>query len=138
MTSVEAYRRYLETLTPESLAQLDAFVAPDVRFADPFNDVTGAGAMRQVFEEMFASVQDIAFKVDDLAVSGPTALLSWRFDGTLCGRPFTLEGMSRIRFDADGRVREHVDHWDSATQFYMHLPIIGWLLKYVRGRMATR
>ena len=137
MIKATAYRRHLETLSPETLADLTQFVTPDVHFVDPFNDVRDADAMRRVFEDMFETVGDISFQVDSLCVDGAVALMAWRFSGTLRGRSFTLDGMSKLRFADDGRVCEHIDHWDSATQFYLRLPVIGWLLSLVRRRVST-
>ena len=137
MKEADTYRRYLETLAPETLPQLSQYVTPDVHFMDPFNDVRGLDALRRVFEDMFDSVQDVVFRVDALGLDGPVALMSWQFSGVLRGRAFTLDGTSKIRFSEDGRVSEHFDHWDSATQFYMHLPVIGSLLSFVRRRIAT-
>ena len=37
----DRYRRYLETLTPETLKAISDYVTEDVRFKDPFNDVRG-------------------------------------------------------------------------------------------------
>lgn len=138
MKEADTYRRYLETLTPESLAQISQFVTPDVHFVDPFNDVRGIDMLRRVFQDMFDSVQDVEFNIENLCQDGPVSLLFWRFSGTLRGRAFALEGMSKIRFAEDGRVCEHFDYWDSATQFYMRLPVIGSLLSFVRRRISTR
>ena len=137
MKEADAYRNYLETLTPETLPQLSQFVTPDVHFIDPFNDVRGTDALRRVFEDMFDSVKDVVFQVDALALDKSTALMSWQFSGTLRGRSFKLQGMSKVLFTKDGRVSEHVDHWDSASQFYMRLPIIGSLLSFVRRRISS-
>ena len=46
---------FYETLTPVSLAELDALYAPGARFKDPFNEVTGTAAIRRIFEHMFAT-----------------------------------------------------------------------------------
>lgn len=135
--AADAYKRYLETFTPETLSRLDDYVAADVRFADPFNDVRGIEAMRHIFDDMFETIADVRFEVSHMGVNGDTALMAWTFGGDARGKPFVLEGMSRIDFDASGRVIAHIDHWDSATQFYMHIPVIGWLLSFVRRRVAA-
>lgn len=132
----ERYRTYLETLTPESMARLDEFVSSDVRFKDPFTEVTGIDAMAQVFHHMFENLGPVAFKVHELAVDGDVCLMTWRFDAELRGRPWSFEGASSIRFDADGRVIEHIDHWDAASAFYERLPFIGWMLARIRARLA--
>lgn len=134
----DRYRRYLETLTPESLGQLTDHVTADVRFKDPFNDVRGADAMARVFRHMFKAVRDIRFTVTHLASDGDVCLMTWRFDGILGGRPWTFGGASAVTFSPDGRVVEHIDHWDAARDFYERLPVIGWLLARIRGRFAIR
>lgn len=135
--AAQAYRDYLEALTPDGLSGLDSFVATDVRFADPFNDVRGADCMRRILEDMFAVLSNVVFRVHAMGLDGDRALMAWTLTAMFRGRHVTLEGMSAIRFNAEGRVAEHIDHWDSATQFYMRLPVIGWLLSLVRRRAAA-
>lgn len=132
------YRRYLETLSPASLEQLGDYVSETVRFKDPFNDVTGLEAMSCVFRHMFATVGPFAFTVTHLAFDGYTCLMAWRFSATLRGAPWTFDGTSVITFASDGKVIEHIDHWDAAGEFYEKLPIIGQLLAWLRGRLAVR
>ena len=134
----ERYRAFLETLTPETLDRLTDHVTPDVRFKDPFNDVRGADAMARVFRHMFANVADIRFTVRHSMASGDTSLMAWRFHGVLGGRPWAFDGTTVLRFTSDGRVVEHIDHWDAAREFYERFPIIGWLLAWLRRRLAVR
>ena len=136
--SHERYRQYLESLTVVSLGRLEEHVAEGVRFRDPFNDVTGADGMRRVFRHMFATVGPVAFNVTRVASDGDACLMSWRFEATLRGRPWSFDGTSLLRFGPDGRVIEHVDYWDAAGAFYEKLPVIGGLLRWLRGRLAVR
>ncbi|MEK9754445.1 MAG: nuclear transport factor 2 family protein, partial [Rhodospirillaceae bacterium] len=69
---------------------------------------------------------------------GEVCLMVWRFSSTLRGKPWSFEGTSIVCFDAAGKVVEHVDHWDSAANFYERLPVIGWLLARLRTRLAIR
>jgi len=132
-----AYKQYLESLSSGSLSDLGNYVTPEVHFVDPFNDVRGVAAMRRIFDDMFKTVSDIEFKADRMGMDSDTTLMAWTLTGELRGRPLMLEGMSRITFNESGRVTEHIDHWDSATQFYMRLPVIGWFLSIVRQRVAS-
>jgi len=132
------YRAFLETLRPESLDRLSDFVAADVRFADPFNDVRGVDAMAAVFRHMFDNLGAVAFAVEHLCFDGEVCLMSWRFSATLRGKPWTFDGTSIVRFDVAGKVVEHIDYWDAAGNFYERLPVIGWLLARIRRRLAIR
>ncbi len=133
----EPYRQYLETLSPQTLGQLAEHVTNDVHFKDPFNDVRGVAAMTAVFDHMFSAVKGVKFRVSHAMTQGDTCLMSWRFEGELATGPWTFEGTSVIRFSADGRVVEHVDHWDAARNFYERLPVIGHLLARIRRRLAV-
>jgi steroid delta-isomerase len=132
------YRAFLETLRPETLDRLPDFVAADVRFADPFNDVRGIDAMAAVFRHMFENLGAVAFAVEHLSFDGEVCLMSWRFSTTLRGNPWTFDGTSIVRFDVAGKVVEHIDYWDAAGNFYERLPVIGWLLARIRRRLAIR
>lgn len=138
MTVLDAYCAYLEGLTPDDLGRLEAYVAPNVRFIDPFNDVTGVDAMRRVFQHMFDNIGDVRFTVQRKLIDEDAAMLAWRFDATLRDRPWSFDGTSVLVFDADGQVVSHVDHWDAARNFYERLPVIGWLLARLRGSWAIR
>ncbi len=135
-----AYVRFYESLSPGGLANLSTYVTDDVRFKDPFNDVVGVEAYRHLLAKMFEAVPDIAFKVSHRAIAGDVCFLRWRCQGTLArlgAAPWVVDGMSELRFALDGRVREHVDHWDAAAQFYERLPLLGGLFRLIRRRVAS-
>ena len=138
--AVAAYAAFYEGLTPESLGRLDALCAPDVRFRDPFNDVTGIAAYRAILADMFERVAAPSFEVVDWASSGRVAYLRWVFTflPSKGGAPWRIEGMSEVHFDRLGRVAAHLDHWDSGAQFYARLPVLGRLIGLVRRRLAAK
>jgi hypothetical protein len=142
MTSVppiEPFQQYLETLTAETVPQILDLVASDVRFIDPFHDVSGAQAMQRVFAAIFVSLKNVRFTVIDRAWSGNAWYLRWRFEGDRRqgGQMFEFDGMSEIYFNDEGRVRLYRDHWDAATGFYEKLPVLGWVLRLLRRKIAS-
>lgn len=136
--AVEAYIRFYQDLRPDSINRLDRLAVPDVHFKDPFNDFRSRDRMKHVFENMYKRVEQPRFIVRDHATSGQTAFLRWGFTFRIKGqaRPLTIEGMSEVRFDTAGMVQSHVDHWDAAEQFYERLPVLGWVLRAIKKRMA--
>jgi steroid Delta-isomerase len=134
----DRYRRYLETLSAQTLVSIGDFVTQDVHFKDPFNDVRGIDAMQRVFRHMFENVDDIRFNVGNIAMDGHVCLMNWCFEGHLGGKAWSFNGASVVTFNPDGLVAEHIDHWDAGRDFYERLPIIGWLLAWVRGRLSVR
>lgn len=136
--AVAGYIRYYADLTPENVGRIDRLAVPDVHFKDPFNDFRSRDRLRHTFEQMFVKLKQPRFIIRDHALSGQTAYLRWTFTFRVGGnpKPWVVEGMSEVRFDHAGHVVSHIDHWDAAEQFYERLPVLGWVLRQVKKRMA--
>ncbi len=116
--SDDALRRlveFWETLTPESVDRLERAYTEDAYFRDPFNEVTGAEAIRKVFAHMFETLHDPRFVILESVREGPNAFLVWNFDfrakAWKPGVTRRIHGASHIRFAPDGRVAWHGDYW---------------------------
>jgi limonene-1,2-epoxide hydrolase len=143
MAAHDVFQRYLdlfETLTPERLDDFDEVTSEDIRFTDPFSDVVGRDGFKRVLRKMFDDVARPQFTVLDVAASGHSRYVRWRFAGQGKSRPrspLVIEGMSEITLDADGRVVSHRDYWDAASQVYERLPILGALLRLMKRRIGV-
>lgn len=140
LAAARRWADFFETLTPETLDRIGAQCRTDVRFKDPFNDVSGIEAVRAVFEHMFATVDSPVFKVSDIALSGQTAYLRWIFYFVPKGgnpEPWTISGVSEVLFDDNLKVVSHIDHWDASEQFYARLPFLGRIIRWVRSKVSA-
>lgn len=140
-TALRRYCDYFARLTPQALDRLPGLFAANARFKDPFNDVRGIAAIRRVFEHMYATTDGPRFEVLEWAAAGATGYIQWRFDFAPKSRPalrLSVDGMSRVVFDAQGLALEHVDYWDPAQGLYERLPVIGGLFAALRRRLAAR
>ena len=132
---------FFETLTPDSLRQIEALYTPDARFKDPFNTVRGQAAIRQVFEHMFASLHEPRFVVTQRLVDGAQVFLVWEFRFRF--RRFdtvteqVVHGGSHLKLASDGRVADHRDYWDAAEELYEKLPGVGTLMRWLKRRANT-
>lgn len=133
---VDALAHYFETLTPQSVADLPKYYAPDCRFRDPFNDVQGIPAVTAIFDHMFERLDAPRFIVGDRVVDGSRVLLTWDFEFRFRNwRPQTtqrIHGASLISFDAAGLVAVHRDYWDVAEELYEKLPLVGMLMRLLK------
>ena len=136
---LQAYGEFFEGLTPEDMQQFDLLFSSNIHFKDPFNDVRGVEALKQVFTHMFEQCVNPRFHVSDHCGAGDQGYLYWSFHFTPKGRTGErrLEGVSRVIFDEDGRVVEHIDYWDPAEQIYSQVPLLGWVLDFVRRRLSA-
>ena len=138
--AVKAYVSFLEEISLETLPRLNEHCSQDVRFRDPFNDVTGIASYRAVLEKMFRDVEQPRFEVAGWAMSRHIAYLRWDFTFTTRkkGNNWFVEGMSEVHFDNEGRVSAHLDHWDSGEQFYARLPIVRHIIHFIRNRVSAK
>jgi len=142
---LDAYIAVLENFDAAALDQLTANLTDDVRFRDPFHDVTGPAAFRTVFSDMLEKLDDIRFTVESRAWCAPRgdrriALIRWQLDARLNafgGRPWQVIGCSELHFAGDGRLAAHVDYWDAAGGLYELLPAIGPVFRWLRRRMQA-
>jgi steroid Delta-isomerase len=134
---VARLREFFETLSPATLARLDDLYAPGARFKDPFNEVTGVPAIRAIFAGMYRQVDQPRFVVTRSVCQGDDAFLAWDFLFSFRGdarRQQTIRGATHIQFSTDGRVVLHRDYWDAAEELYEKLPVIGWLMRWLKRR----
>ena len=145
-TYVLGFKNYLtamENLNTEKVADLELVMCRDIHFVDPFNNVIGLEKVQAIFQHMYRKIKNARFIILnsalDLKNPDPVGLIRWRMEGNLKlnDRPWPIEGMSEIRFSADGRVCEHIDHWDSGEQFFERLPLIGWLVRLIKKGVKT-
>ncbi len=143
--ALKRYANFFEQLGPDNLHQFSEFFTEDIHFVDPFNDIHGLKKLEKIFQHMYANLDDAKFTVTHVAMSDatmgndlqPRGLLRWELHSTRNSKPFEITGMSEVAFASDGRVNVHIDHWDSAQQFYARLPVIGWLLGLIRSKLTV-
>lgn len=138
-SDLQRYIDFYEDLTPDNLDRLLGVMTDDVRFVDPFNDVTGRDKVRLIFEDMFRYLESPKFSITLAAsITGPErcGLMRWELQSMPkrgAREIMRIVGMSEVYLSADGRVREHIDHWDAGRQFYERIPVLGWILRRVRA-----
>lgn len=138
---VDAYVTFFEGLTPETVGTLDTVVTEDVHFRDPFNDVRGQDGMQRVLEQMFEDIEAPRFVVTHRAIDGEVCFLRWQFTGRIRAmkmRDWQVDGVTELRFNQQGIVSAHLDHWDAAEGFFEMIPILGGMIRFIRRRAAAR
>jgi steroid delta-isomerase len=122
----------------ERLEGIEGFVSADIKFKDPFNELSGLDAFRRLLVKTLNDVKGLKFKVTHRAWTENILFLRWSFEGEVKGLNYwKVEGMSEINFDERGLVCQHIDHWDAAGQFYEKLPLIGTIIRIIRRRLKV-
>lgn len=129
------YRAFFDALSPADLDRLGEMYSDDIHFRDPFSDVHGLANLRIVFAKMYADVPDSRFKVLDVAVSGDGGYLKWIYSGTFRGERMEFVGLSDVRV-RDDKVCSHVDYYDAASNIYARIPVLRWLVRFIKKRVG--
>lgn len=133
------YVEFFETLSPETIDELEQHVTSDVNFVDPFQDVTGVEEMKFVLSKMFVDTDAPKFEVIDYAFGQKqAAYLRWdfTFKSKNKDKSWRFEGMSEIHINDEGLISKHVDHWDSASQLYEKITGIGSMVQFLKKKVA--
>lgn len=132
---------FFETLTPDSVAQLEQVYAPDAHFVDPFNDVHGLAAIADIFRHMFVALDGPRFVITGQVVQDQQCFLTWEFHFRFLrfhkGVPQTIRGVTHLVFSDVGLVQLHRDYWDAAQELYEKLPLLGGLMRWLKKRANT-
>jgi limonene-1,2-epoxide hydrolase len=129
-----------ESISPDSVAQMDRLYTADARFKDPFNEVQGVAAIQAIFAHMFVNLDHPRFVVREAVVQGELCFLTWDFLFRM--KRFNraeqcIRGASQLWLAEDGRIAVHRDYWDAAEELYEKLPVLGGLMRWLKKRAAS-
>lgn len=126
-------------LTAETLPALLRLVAPDVHFRDPLYEGHGVDALERALRAVVTALDDPRFAIGTVAAADGTVFVSWTMTFRRKGKrgEWRIEGISDLRFDAQGRVARHLNHWDAAGQLYEHVPVLGSLMRTIRRQVVA-
>ncbi|SCK26050.1 nuclear transport factor 2 family protein [Vogesella sp. LIG4] len=127
---------WFASLSPQALTRIDRVYAAGARFQDPFHELHGREAIRQVYARMFRHLARPRFVIGAVLRQGDAAFVSWDFHFAWHGRQQQIHGGTLLRLDSAGLICEHRDYWDAAAGVYEQLPVLGWLLRRLKRHMA--
>lgn len=132
--------QFLTYFGGESSPSIDAtdLYAPALYFSDTLLTTEDQAAALAHLERMHQNTGGMDVRLLSRQVDGQDVYLIWRMQASFqaAGRRIASDtiGMSHLRFDEAGRIVLQQDFWDSAEGFYRHLPVVGGLVSYIKGR----
>jgi hypothetical protein len=139
---LEAFCAFYNKLDNTCTEKLSTVYTDDVSFTDPLHRIQGLEALKGYFDSLYENVTSCRFDFHDTRRQDDTAFVTWtmhlahpRLAG---GRPFRVEGCSRLVFAADGsgRVAVHRDYFDAGELLYERLPLLGGVVRRLKRRLA--
>lgn len=126
---INNYLNLFSNLNKENIKKFDDLVVKDIIFIDPFNNIKGLDNFKNIFYHMFDTVEEPKFDIVDYAQNKDHIFLKWKMTFYAFKASQTIEGMSDIKLNKEGKVISHLDYWDSLNGIFIKLPFLGFLYK---------
>lgn len=136
---LNGFARQFAALDAGNLSRLGELYREDIEFRDPLHRIHGLPALRDYFTQLYANVQDIRYEFHSADEVRPgQGYLRWtlyfrhpRLNGN---RPIHLDGCSHLKWT--DRVHFHQDYFDAGALLYEHVPVLGGLIGWLKGRLS--
>ncbi|HDX8373561.1 TPA: nuclear transport factor 2 family protein [Aeromonas dhakensis] len=130
-----------QQLNRDELHRLPEVYANEVVFTDPAHRIEGLAALTDYFAALYQRLAYCRFAITSQLLQGRQAWLGWtmtfshpRLRG---GAPVMVEGATRLEFNEAGKVCLHRDYFDMGAMLYEQLPLIGPLVRTIKGRLGA-
>ncbi|WP_421213853.1 nuclear transport factor 2 family protein [Aeromonas dhakensis] len=130
-----------QQLNRDELHRLPEVYANEVVFTDPAHRIEGLAALTDYFAALYQRLAYCRFVITSQLQQGRQAWLGWtmtfshpRLRG---GAPVMVEGATRLEFNEAGKVCLHRDYFDMGAMLYEQLPLIGPLVRTIKGRLGA-
>ncbi|WP_304639877.1 nuclear transport factor 2 family protein [Pseudomonas sp.] len=139
-TAAERFAEGFAAIGRDNLSKLTDLYHDDLVFTDPLHEIHGLAAMHAYCANLYANVSETRFDFQHCQQLNETdAVLRWtmtfrhpRLGG---GKPISLDGCSFLTFRGD-KVCRHRDYFDAGALLYEHLPVLGAIIGWLKGRLA--
>lgn len=140
MKMLNAVKALFVEYTHDNLSEnIENVYADEVYFRDAFKQLSTA---REIREYMLAGLEPLKgaeFVFTNVARTGGDFYLEWtmrlNFKKTPADTWEESIGVSRMRFNSEGKVIFHQDYWDPTDIVYKRIPIAKQLIAYVKKKL---
>lgn len=130
-----------QQLDRQQLHLLSEVYADEVIFIDPAHRIEGLAALSDYFAALYQRLAYCRFVITSQQQQERQAWLGWTMTFShprlRVGKPVTVEGATRLEFDEEGKVCLHRDYFDLGAMLYEQLPLLGSLVRTIKGRLGA-
>lgn len=132
---------FFKELNKDSMHLVDEFYDRNVLFRDPLVEIRGREGFRAYYDRLYRNVKEIDFDITYVIQENNNTALAWkmmlRADNFNGNKPLTVDGSSVIKFGGtEGKAVYHRDYFDLGEFVYEGIPVLGRLVRFVKGKMA--
>lgn len=139
MNPMDALLTMYENLDAENIETVRSLYRHDVKFRDPAHEIHGIEELISYFSSLYREVTTITFSFDDPLVVDSSSYIQWTMTFThnrlAKKRPISVEGITYVEFDHEGKIFYHRDFFDLGAMIYEHVPLLGRLIQFLKKRL---
>ena len=135
---IQPFVKLYSGLNEGPLAQkVDDTYAEELYFNDTLVTLHDRKSLLRYMEQTQSNLDSISLEVLGVQSQGDDVFVRWIMATgfTVMGqdRQVTSIGMSHLRFNSDNKIVLHQDYWDSMQGLYLHIPVIGGFLQWLKN-----
>lgn len=137
---VQSYCEFFTTLDANfPLEKYCEVFDADAYFEDPFQKVNGVENIYNVFQHMYETLVEPSFEIIESVQDDRLLYIRWhfRFKMKQDAEFETFVGVSRVMFNDAGKAISHIDYWDAASHVYEKIPLLGSILRWIKGKVRA-
>ena len=137
---LEHFLDFYNNLSQNNLSSLSELYAPNVEFIDPVHQMQGLEQLQQYFSHAYARLSSCEFVATTKIANQDQGCLGWLMTFTHeaigNGKAISVHGCSVVHWNSEGKIVYHRDYYDLNEMVLQHLPVVGWVTKKIRQKMA--
>lgn len=138
--NLEKSKIFFDKLDAAHLQLVDQFYDINVVFQDPVHSLKGSEAVKKYYEGLYKNVDSIRFEYGKGIEAGEVVSLPWKMylktPSINKGKEITVDGVSLITFNAEGKAISHRDYFDMGEFVYERVPVLKSVIHFIKGKLA--
>ena len=132
--TVELFNKVFSTYQKQTLAsELGNLYAEDAFLNDRIHSVQGVKGIKKYFDGTFKKISKAEFNILDVAYGKKDAYIRWEMVLYFRSLKVTKNlGMSQLRFNTEGKIIYHQDHWDY-SEILQQMPLIRNVINTIKN-----
>jgi len=133
---VEKFKSYFTQMNLDDDTALIDIYADNIQFTDPIHQITGLQNLKSYFGQLNKNLLEGTFTFTDESIVNNKAFLSWEMCLKL-KRPKKIVRAAGISIlTIENKVVSQRDYFDAGELFYEHIPLFGWIIRFIKKKIA--
>jgi limonene-1,2-epoxide hydrolase len=137
---LDEFLNFYNNLSQNNLNSLQQLYATNVEFIDPVHHMLGLEQLQQYFSHAYARLSSCHFDATSKIANESQGCLSWimtfTHDAIGNGKAISVHGCSVVHWNSEGKIAYHRDYYDLNEMVLEHIPLLGWVTKKIKQKMA--